>query len=446
MRSIGSVDERWDLVRGRARWLLQPAFLIAVAVLLVNDHVLKHAYPGWWTGKLSDVAGVVMLAVLLAVGVGPRLGVALSAIGFAALKTVPGVAELVSPVLGGVTLRDGTDLLALGTLVPVWWWLTMSGEQSNPSDDVSPAATPRSGAQVNWRELGAATLPVLSVCVAVAVGTATSCEPEPAVIRVVTVGDLVVAEMTEGFAGSNWARSDDAGQTWVESSSPGPNFEDDATDEAEPEAKSPGPPQACRGDVCFRVDNRRTIMRVVDGEPAEEVFSLTSAEFEEITTTCADPQSGVLTSVTIVGPEARPTAVASLGAAGVVVGSPDGEWERVPVLDARPPDSPTNAALRIAALLFAPVLAGGIWLVKRKSWPAWGAAVAVTLMAWGAMIPILGVASFFELPRLDVLIAAAQVIILVVAVLVGRNERFAPGRAAQVEPPVFEPQNGWRQD
>ena len=42
---------------GRSR-LTHPAFTGAVALLAVNDHVLKPLVGGWLTGKLSDVAGV----------------------------------------------------------------------------------------------------------------------------------------------------------------------------------------------------------------------------------------------------------------------------------------------------------------------------------------------------------------------------------------------------
>ncbi|MCP4580714.1 MAG: hypothetical protein GY839_03805 [candidate division Zixibacteria bacterium] len=45
--------------------LLKPAFLIALALLLLNDHLLKAAYPGWLTGKLSDFAGLFVMAVFV---------------------------------------------------------------------------------------------------------------------------------------------------------------------------------------------------------------------------------------------------------------------------------------------------------------------------------------------------------------------------------------------
>jgi hypothetical protein len=46
--------------------LLHPVILAAIALFIVNDHVFKPAYPGWLTGKLSDVAGLVFFPVLVA--------------------------------------------------------------------------------------------------------------------------------------------------------------------------------------------------------------------------------------------------------------------------------------------------------------------------------------------------------------------------------------------
>lgn len=51
---------------GDRRISLHPVFLVALAVLIVNDHVLKDAHPSWWTGKLSDVAGLVLAPFFLA--------------------------------------------------------------------------------------------------------------------------------------------------------------------------------------------------------------------------------------------------------------------------------------------------------------------------------------------------------------------------------------------
>src|SRR5918995_4450814 len=48
------------------RVLASPVFVLALVVLVLNDHVLKQAWPGWVTGKLSDVAGLVVAPLLLA--------------------------------------------------------------------------------------------------------------------------------------------------------------------------------------------------------------------------------------------------------------------------------------------------------------------------------------------------------------------------------------------
>jgi len=45
--------------------LLHPVPLTAIALLLVNDHLLKTAWPGAFTGKLSDVAGLVLFPLVL---------------------------------------------------------------------------------------------------------------------------------------------------------------------------------------------------------------------------------------------------------------------------------------------------------------------------------------------------------------------------------------------
>lgn len=111
--TVGLVGARW-------RWLGQWWFLTAVAVLALNDHVLKARYGNWFTGKLSDFAGPVVVATMVAVLLGRRAGVVLTAVGFVALKTVPGVAEAAAPILGGVTLRDATDIIGLLALIPAW--------------------------------------------------------------------------------------------------------------------------------------------------------------------------------------------------------------------------------------------------------------------------------------------------------------------------------------
>src|SRR5688572_12523013 len=42
-----------------------PVFISALVVLLVNDHFLKYIYPGFLTGKLSDITGLFVFHLFL---------------------------------------------------------------------------------------------------------------------------------------------------------------------------------------------------------------------------------------------------------------------------------------------------------------------------------------------------------------------------------------------
>jgi hypothetical protein len=48
----------------RAEYLLRPVVLAALIVWIANDHVLKAAFASWWTGKLSDVASLVVFPLV----------------------------------------------------------------------------------------------------------------------------------------------------------------------------------------------------------------------------------------------------------------------------------------------------------------------------------------------------------------------------------------------
>ena len=116
---------------GRA--LLTPTWLLALAVLGVNDHLLKGAgiLPGSLTGKLSDLAGMIVAPALLAalLGLRSRRGLLLChlAVGavFAAIKVSPAAADAWSWLMGlagnawTITV-DPTDLIALPVLAIGW--------------------------------------------------------------------------------------------------------------------------------------------------------------------------------------------------------------------------------------------------------------------------------------------------------------------------------------
>jgi hypothetical protein len=143
----------------RAPALLHPIAVAALAVLLLNDHALKGEWPGWWTGKLSDVAGLIVAPVAIAAVVKavrrrwqpPVSPVAIAAVvtlvvavGFTATKVDPtanavgswalGVGAWPVAVLGDllagrairpigqvVLLLDPTDLIALPAVLIGGW-------------------------------------------------------------------------------------------------------------------------------------------------------------------------------------------------------------------------------------------------------------------------------------------------------------------------------------
>ncbi len=186
-------------IRGRWNWVGRPWFLACCVVLLLNDHWWKPAAPSPLTGKLSDLVGPVVVGVPMAVLLGRRTGLLLTGVAFLALKTLPGVAELAAPVLGGVTQRDPTDLVGLISVALVWLALGHTPDA-------------RSRGEQRRRVAGGLALltPWVGLTVAVVGTSATSaCPPTSAVDRVMVVDGALYAASYDV-----WARSDDLGATW----------------------------------------------------------------------------------------------------------------------------------------------------------------------------------------------------------------------------------------
>ena len=125
---------RWRTQTGLAlRALASPVFVFSLVVLILNDHVVKQAWPGWVSGKVSDVAGLVVAPLLLAVLLTalrlPRpvpVALALTGLGLTITKAWETGATFTSAVwsLTGIPTQiraDPTDLLALPALYAAWW-------------------------------------------------------------------------------------------------------------------------------------------------------------------------------------------------------------------------------------------------------------------------------------------------------------------------------------
>ena len=125
--------------------LRHPAWWGALALLALNDHVLKGAglLPGALTGKLSDLAGLIVAPVLLAALVGARsrhgriAAFVVVALPFAAINLSPMVAASWDAALGWSTTTDPTDLFAL-LVAPVA--IALAGIEHRPGGDRVPRA------------------------------------------------------------------------------------------------------------------------------------------------------------------------------------------------------------------------------------------------------------------------------------------------------------------
>ena len=121
--------------------LTSPAFVVAVALLLLNDWVLKDAMSNWLTGKLSDFAGLAAFSMFWA-AVLPRQRRALFVTTGAAfvLWKLPVIDAVLQQwnTLGVWPLarvKDYSDLVALAALVPAYRLLRRMDETGLPGPD-----------------------------------------------------------------------------------------------------------------------------------------------------------------------------------------------------------------------------------------------------------------------------------------------------------------------
>jgi hypothetical protein len=202
-------------------WLTHPVTCLALVLLIVNDHILKAMYGTWWTGKLSDVAWLVVGPPLLAMIVAgaaslvgrrnpsartcTRMSLAVVGVVFVLVKSTAVGAAVASasltPLAGpSVVLRDPTDLWALPAVALAWVVARATWTSARS------ATWPRARSTIGWLVL----LPV-----AVLATTATSQMQPTGTMEVAVVSDvLIVGQSTwTGSASANWYSSED-GSTW----------------------------------------------------------------------------------------------------------------------------------------------------------------------------------------------------------------------------------------
>jgi len=367
-------------------WLAHPVTLLAIAALVVNDHVLKAAYPGWITGKLSDAAGLVMAPPLLAVVATllvPRLSARAAAIvgfigtalGFTVVKGTVAGAATASALWSAVALptvirADATDLLTLPALVLAWHAWTRAQHRPVASRLVRLA-----------RALVVLPLGVLAVA-------ATSVNDPQAVAVAHWRDGIVVGEINaynEEPDDWRWARySGDGGQTWRWLGSDG-EYEQVSVevDRAEGERT-----QACLPDdstVCYRVvRGHLRVEHTRDGgvtwtttwEVTDEQRDRLALHYPGLDDPAVDLSSR---SVMVYPTDGRHVVVVANGRDGYALRDVDGHWhrigfgmddDRVPHWDDPPPTEGTWVPYwwlwaQVAAVLSGLVI---VEVVDRRGW------------------------------------------------------------------------------
>ena len=438
----------------RTQRLIHPAVVGSVALLALNDHVLKTRWPSLVTGKLSDLAGLFAVAVAAAVIAGPsdrrRSAAALATVGvaFAGLKLVPAVAALAAPVLGGTTVSDPTDLVALAVL-PAAHRLVRS--QRTPPEPVRSQRTRHEEPVRSQRtDRGAGGLQMLAGTLAVTAGTfsvtATSCLEAEQVTGFALVPDGVVAGVGEPGPPDTSTRylSTDGGRTWA--------VYDPPVDGGTPPTLVTQQQICLDGTRCYRVaDNDRVEQRDGDGQ-WRTAFTFTDEQIRRMRLR-SDSCSGkgepteMFAFLTPTGPTSpsddnRPTVLVSMATQGVLRLEPaTGRWDRLAVGRAEPLSlrGPSwMADLSKLPLLFL-LITPALYLVRRKQRPrrqrivlavvATTVAAAIGLATLGVLVITLGAADYAVFgAAVAGLSVTAFVVSLAIALRPPRRDAAGPSR------------------
>ncbi len=306
--------------------LAHPLVVGALALLLVNDHVLRRNWPGPWTGKLGDVAWLIfaplIVAAVLAVLLPRRLrnrtawcgALAFGMVGaiYALGNTIPVVNREIIITLSAVMGRpaalvmDPTDLLMLPALGAGWWVWRMG------------AWMPREGRPTAW--------PLLAV--GIAASLANSGPPQPGIACFV-VGENGMILATSPYIHTEEYVSEDGGLTWEPLDLEHQVASESCTIHTEASWTLADPTTP---DVVYRFDRGRAIFRSDDGgETWVREFSLSgvqarTAYYER--TRPAGAETGPLDAV-IHDPTGN--LVVAMGHDGGLIRTPDGMWRWVDI-------------------------------------------------------------------------------------------------------------------
>jgi hypothetical protein len=333
----------WDGNRSLTRalaCLAHPTSFISILLLLFNDMVVKYYWPGWISGKLSDLAGLYFFPFLIGVllslfakhlGLHPekvgKISIAVTGVWFALIKLSPAANHLTSSLVelildtpSNIAL-DPSDLVASVSLIPAWWlWKSIRPVQ------------PR------WSSL-------LILIVASFATMATSCMPIGAFTRLAVLdGNLYVLDERYGQVfvskgtGKDWVADDDPPQQVLTDFERERGFPVVDCYQADPS-------------ICYRISGEEIIERSSDGgltyqvawqiPPGRRYFM---DRFENgFLFLCGGPPDIGPYDLKLMSAGSEPLVVAASGNQGAIVGTESLGWERVSIGSAQPtPYDDTN--------------------------------------------------------------------------------------------------------
>lgn len=357
-----------DPLGAAVAWLSRPMSVLGLVLLLLNDHVLKPAWPGQATGKLSDAAGMLlfppMVAVLMALMlpmVRPEtlavVALCLTGCGFALTKFFWYGAELASAALTvvsgpSVVRADPSDLVVLPVLWLSWRAFLRASARSFPQHRVRPVRL------------------VVLLPLALLGTTATSCanndRPPPVVGK--------------GSDGSVWLRSQavDGGVEYRSTQDAGLTFR-----RAGPSKAPAVRQQDCAGRTCYRVVRGQLLVQQRIGNGAwTTAWELDPGQRRDLvaaSAACDDPDGRRFESQSLVViPRSNGHVVlVSNGDDGLLRRDVTGAWTRIGLGAGTPPSALSQGTLPGGNLFFSLaivvllLLAGGLGVAALKVRAPW---------------------------------------------------------------------------
>lgn len=336
------------------RALRHPLTLASIALLLINDHWLKAAAPSFFTGKLSDFAGLFFFPFLLAALLGSArlpahatflLALALTGGGFALMKTTVWANALaraaLSAVWGGPVsiVLDPTDCWALVMLLPAWLlWRSLEREHA-----LQPPG-----------KLG---LVALSVAALASVATSPAMMPESYVIRLATDDSMIYARLDgRREKDSDIVASNDGGSTWNTVYDVSPVISETLNSSIQ------YPIRTCLFDnaqLCYQLPDANRIEKSIDGGQTWLLiwhFPWERREFLRRADEFGWLEEEPFRDLVVVGTSSNYSVVVASNDEGVVVVKPDNSWERYAVMYAFPTRLRANS-IQDAVSIISPELA-----------------------------------------------------------------------------------------